>query len=180
MKIDIVEKGGYKASQRLKKILTDKLNKLERYFGEDVNAKVVCSKEDKREKLEITLKNKGMLYRSEVASGNIYDNIDLVLPKLEKQIVRAVEKKKSKAKSDRKSVRTMEVPFEFLAEEPETLPEVFKKKTFELDPMSIDEARYAIERVGHDFYIFLNAKTGRVNVMYKRHDNKLGVIDVKF
>ncbi len=180
MKIDIVEKGGYKASQRLKKVLTDKINKLERYFGDDVSAKVVCSKEDKREKLEITLKNKGMLYRSEVASANIYDNIDLVLPKLEKQIVRVVEKKKSKAKSNRKTVRTMEVPFEFLAEEPEVLPEVFKKKTFDLDPMSIDEARYAIERVGHDFYIFLNAKTGRVNVMYKRHDNKLGVIDVKF
>lgn len=179
MKIGIVERGGYKASQRLKKIVTDKLNKLDKYF-DDASAKVICHKQDKKEKLEITITSKGTLYRSEVVSGNMYDNIDLALPKLETQIVRARDKKKDK-RAKRKSVKDLDlVPFEFLAEEPEQLPEVFKKKTFDLDPMTIDDARFAIERLGHDFYVFLNAKTGKVNVMYKRKDGKLGLINLKY
>ncbi len=178
MKVEIIERGNYKASQRLKKIVADKLNKLDKYFDEEARAKVICLKQDKKEKLEITITSKGFLYRSEVISPNMYDNIDLALPKLETQIVRARDKKKTKTK---KSVKFMEVvPFEFLKEEPEELPEVFKKKTFSLDPMLIDDARYAIERLGHDFYVFLNAKTGRVNVMYKRKDGKLGLIDLKY
>lgn len=180
MKIEIVERGSYKASQRFKKIVTDKLTKLDRYFDEDASAKVVCLKQDKKEKLEITIKSKGFLYRSEVISPNMYDNIDLALPKLEAQIVRARDKKKDKSKR-RAAIKDMTVtPFEFLQEEPEELPEVFKKKTFELEPMTADAARFAIERLGHDFYIFLNARTGRVNVLYRRHDGKFGLIDVKF
>ncbi len=179
MKVEIVERGGYKASARLKKVVTDKLNKLEKYFDDGVSAKVCASKQDKQEKLEITIKSKGFLYRSEVVSPNMYDNIDLALPKLEKQIVRALDKRKDKSK--RKGIKTLDLlPFEFLAEEPEELPEVIKKKVFDLAPMSIDDARFAIERVGHDFYIFLNARTGRVNVMYRRHDGKLGLIDLKY
>ena len=172
MKVEIVERN-YKASQRLKRIINDKLAKLDKYF-EDASAKVVCLKQNKMEKLEITVKSKGFLYRSEVTSPNMYDNIDLALPKLEKQIVRAVEKKK-----DRKKVKEV-LPFEFLEEEPEELPAIFKRKTFDLEPTTLEDARFAIERLGHDFYIFLNARTGRVNVIYRRHDGQFGLIDVNY
>ena len=96
MKVEIIERGNYKASQRLKKIVADKLNKLDKYFDEEARAKVICLKQDKKEKLEITITSKGFLYRSEVISPNMYDNIDLALPKLETQIVRARDKKKTK------------------------------------------------------------------------------------
>ena len=60
------------------------------------------------------------------------------------------------------------------------MPEIYKKKSFELDPIMVEEAKDAIERLGHTFYVFLNAETGKVNVLYKRRDDKYGLIEVNF
>lgn len=178
MKIDLVERGGYTISQRLERILNEKLSKLEKYFDDEVGVKVVCSKTAKQEKLEITVTSKGLLYRSEVTSDNMYNNIDIALPKLEKQIVRTNEKRKEiKAKG---SKQANNLAYEFLEEEPEALPEVYKTKTFDLDPMPVDEARFAIERLGHDFFVFLNAETGKINILYRRKDGKFGLIDLVY
>lgn len=172
MKIKFVERN-YKIADRFKEVMKAKLEKLKRYFGDDATVTVACVKQNKQEKLEITVSNKGLLFRSEVMSDNMYDNIDLALPKLEKQIVRNREKKidAKKKKND----------FEFIYEMPEVkLPEVFKKKSFNLDPMSEEEAKDAIERLGHTFYIFLNAESGKVNVLYRRNDGKFGLIEVNY
>lgn len=174
MKIDILERGGYKASKRIKTIIEDKLAKLNKYFDEEPNAKVVLLKVAKQEKLEITISCKGLLFRCEVTSDNMYNNIDYALPKLEKQIVRYNQKRKEKKKG------TIEFPFEFLEEKPEELPAIYKTKTFDLDPMLIDDARFAIERLGHDFFAFLNAESGRINILYRRKDGKFGLIDLKY
>lgn len=177
MKIDLIERGGYSISQRLERILNEKLSKLEKYFDDEVGVKVVCSLSAKQEKLEITVTSKGLLYRSEVLSDNMYNNIDIALPKLEKQIVRALDKKKDiKAKGSKQE----NLAFEFIEEEPEALPEVYKKKTFDLDPMLVEDARYAIERLGHDFFVFLNAETGKINILYRRKDGRLGLIDLVY
>lgn len=178
MKIDLVERGGYIISQRLERILNEKLSKLEKYFNDEVGVKVVCSLSAKQEKLEITITSKGLLYRSEVTSDNMYNNIDIALPKLEKQIVRTSEKRKEiKGKG---SKQENFLPFEFLEEEPEEIPTIYKKKTFDLDPMLVDDARFAIERLGHDFFVFLNAETGKINILYKRKDGKFGLIDLVY
>ncbi len=178
MKIDILERNGYTVSQRLDRILREKLEKLEKYFDNDVNVKIVCTKEAKLEKLEITITSKGLLYRSEVSSDNMYNNIDIALPKLEKQIVRNSEKRKEiKAKG---SKQENFLPFEFIEDEPEELPSIYKRKTFDLDPMLVDDARFAIERLGHDFYVFLNAETGKINILYRRKDGKYGLIDLVY
>ncbi len=179
MKIQITERNEYKASAKLKKIIEEKLAKLDKYFTNAASAKVILSKNGKQEKLEITVKTDALLYRSEVVSDNMFANIDYALPKLETQIVRSREKLKDKRKS--RAVKEMvTVPYEFLSEEPEELPKVFKKKSFELEPILIDDARLAIERLGHDFYAFLNAKTGKINIIYRRRDNKFGLIELKY
>lgn len=178
MKFEIIERGGYQVSQRLDRILREKLEKLSKYFDADVNVKIVCLKVAKQEKLEITITSKGLMYRSEVTSDNMYNNIDYALPKLEKQIVRNSEKRKEKKLKGAKIEEL--VPFEFLDEEPEELPSIYKKKTFELDPMLLDDARFAIERLGHDFFVFLNAETGKINVIYRRKDGKFGLIDLVY
>ena len=178
MKIDIVERGGYKVSQRLDRILREKLERLGKYFDDEPKVKVVCQKEAKQEKLEITITSTGLLFRSEVISDNMYDNIDIALPKLEKQIVRNNEKRKEKKAKGSKQENFL--PFEFLEEEPEELPSIYKKKTFDLDPMLIDDARFAIERLGHDFFVFLNAETGKINILYRRKDGKFGLIDLNY
>jgi len=175
MKVTFVEKK-YKIGNRFKDVMAEKLAKLDKYFGEDATARVVCSKQNKVEKLELNITNKGVLYRAEVSGDNNYDNIDLVLPKLEKQVVRNREKL---TKSKRTAPKNL--GFEFLEEEPELkLPEIYRTKSFELNPIMVEEAKDAIERLGHTFYIFLNAETGRVNVLYKRNDNKYGLIEVTF
>ncbi len=174
MKITFVEQK-YKIAKRFKDVMTDKLNKLDRYFGDDASARVVCSKQNKNEKLEVTITNKGLLYRSEVTGLNNYENIDLALPKLERQIVR------NRGKFNDKKRKVRDESFEFLEEAPTLeLPDIYKKKTFALDPITVEEAKDAIERLGHTFFIFLNAETGHVNVLYRRNDTKYGLIEVTF
>ncbi|MBQ8909389.1 MAG: ribosome-associated translation inhibitor RaiA [Clostridia bacterium] len=178
MKLEILERNGYKVAQRLERILNEKLSKLEKYFDDEVNVKVVCSKLAKQDKLEITVTSKGVLFRAEVVGENMYNNIDYALPKLEKQIVRNNDKKKEKKAKGSKQENFL--PFEFIEEKPEALPSIYKKKTFDLDPMLVDDARYAIERLGHDFFVFLNAETGKVNILYRRKDGKFGLIDLVY
>jgi putative sigma-54 modulation protein len=178
MKIEILARDGYKVSQRLDDIIRDKLGRLDKYFDDEVKTKVICAKEAKLEKLEITVTTKGLLYRAEVRSDNMYNNIDIALPKLEKQIVRNKQKKVSKKVKALKQEGIL--PFEFMTEEPEELPSIYKTKTFDLDPMLVDDARFAIERLGHDFYAFLNAETGKVNILYRRKDGKYGLIDLVY
>lgn len=175
MKISFVEKK-YKIASRFKDVMSEKLEKLDKYFGEDAVARVVCSEQNNIQKLEVNVTNKGLLYRAEVSSNNMYENIDLALPKLEKQIVRTRQKA---VKSKRTAPK--DVGFVYLEEMPEVkLAGISKKKSFELDPTSVDEAKDAIERLGHSFYVFLNAETGKVNVLYKRNDEKYGLIEVNF
>ena len=172
----IKKKKKYKIAKRFKDVMTEKLSRLDKYFGEGATARVVCSRQNKIDKLEVNITNKGLLFRSEVSGQNMYENIDLALPKLEKQIVRNREKVTQSKRSAPKNVG-----FEFLEEVPDLkLPEIYKKKTFELDPIMVDEAKDAIERLGHTFYIFLNAETGKVNVLYRRSDKKYGLIEVNF
>lgn len=174
MKIEIQGKN-YKVNEKLKGLIEDKISRLAKYFGADAKAKVMCSEQNKSKKMEVTVTNKGLLYRSEVISDNMFENIDLALPKIERQIVRANEKLKDKKK------KTKEIPmYEFIDEAPEALPEVYKKKTFDLDPITIDDAKDYMDRLGHEFFVFLNAETGKVNILYKRKDTKFGLIEVNY
>ena len=176
MDITFIEKK-YKITPRFKEIVSNKLAKLDKYFDFPVTAMVFASTENKDEKLEVNLSVKGALYRSEVKGNNNYDNIDLVLPKLERQIVRM----KQKHIKNRRGAKNEAVDFEFLAEAPDlTVKEITKTKKFDLDPITVEEAKDAIERIDHTFYIFLNAETGKVNVLYKRNDGRYGLIEVNF
>ena len=178
MKVKFVERN-YKIADRFKEVMSAKLEKLDRYFGASASATCNCIKQGRMEKLEITIKNKGLLFRSEVTSDNMYDNIDLALPKLERQIVRHREKKIDSKKTDKKVKDAVE-SFEFIEEMPEVkLPDVAKVKKFELVPTQVEDAKDAIERLGHSFYIFLNAETGKVNVLYRRNDGKYGLIEAE-
>lgn len=172
MEIKYISKN-YKISDKLKDIIEKKLQKLEKYFTKDTTVKVACSEQNDVCKLEVTVNSSGLFIRSEVASDNMYNNIDLAMPKLERQIVK--NNKKYKSKFADKEIASV---FEFLEEEPEfTSPKVVKKKTFELDPMTIEDAEAYMEAVGHSFYVFLNAETGEINVLYKRNDGNLGLIE---
>ena len=120
-----------------------------------------------------------MFFRSEVTSDNMYNNIDLALPKIEKQIVKQGSKFKSKLKKD----AFLSNELMFLAqteEEVKVSPKLVKTKSFELDPLTVEDAESYMEALDHNFFIFLNAETGKVNVIYKRNDTNYGLIEVNY
>lgn len=179
MKISYTTKN-YNISDKFKEVLERKLNKLEKYFDDDVTIKVNCIEQAKLQKLELTINSRGMFFRSEVTSDNMYNNIDLALPKIEKQIVKQGSRFKSKLKKD----AFLSNDFLFLdmaePEEQKLSPKLVKVKKFELDPLTVEDAEAYMEALDHNFYIFLNAETGKVNVIYKRNDKNYGLIEVNY
>ena len=176
MKIEFVERN-YDIGNRLKNVIEKKIEKLDRYFGDDANVRVVCKVENRTKKLELTITNKGLLYRAEVTGDNMYENIDLALPKIERQILKHSDKRKDKFKTG-----AFDAPeFLFLEEKPVVeKKEIYKKKEFELTPITVEDAKEFMETLGHRFYVFLNAETGLVNVLYERGDGKLGLIECNY
>lgn len=173
MKIDIVEKN-YDVGTKLEGLIEKKVGKLEKYFDKNATCKVVCKKEGNVYKLELNISAKNAYFRSEVVGDNMYSNLDLALPKLEKQII--------KFKGKKQTIKLPEIVSDllFLDELPEeSLSKITKRKSFSLDPITEDDAIFMLEAVDHDFYVFLNAETGRVNVLYRRVNGEYGLIEVR-
>lgn len=172
MEIKYIAKN-YKISDKFKELIEKKLSKFERYFSSDIEAKVNCTEQNNRCKLEITINCKGLYLRSEVESDNMYNNIDTALPKLEKQIIKNTRKYKNKFAKNLELDETIE------EKEAEPEQKIVKTKIFDLDPITVEDAIAYMEAVGHNFYIFLNAENGEINVLYRRNDGNLGLIDVR-
>ena len=133
--------------------------------------------ENKNFKMELTITNKGQLYRAEVLGENMYENIDLILPKIEKQIIKQSERKRDLFKK----TAFEQSDYLFLEEKPEIKQkDVYKKKSFDLVPETVQDAELQLDGLQHDFYAFLNAETGKVNILYKRKDDKLGLIELNY
>ncbi|MBQ8749921.1 MAG: ribosome-associated translation inhibitor RaiA [Clostridia bacterium] len=175
MKLEILEKD-YDVSKRLKDIISDKVNKLDRYFDNEATCKVVCRKVKNMYKMEISILSKKTYYRAEVSNiENMYANIDLALPKIERQIIKYKGKLKDKIKADAFAVEGFEF-VEDVVEEPAKT--VVKTKQFEIAPMTTEEAGVMLEMLDHQFYIYRNIDTNAVNVIYKREDGNHGNIEI--
>lgn len=174
MRIDILERG-YKAKDKLKDLIEKKVNRFEKYVGSDANCKVVLSSRNENSyKMEVTLTNKNMFVRSEVESDNMYVNIDTCLSKIERQIVKHTDKMASRKKAE--LIDPMDLLF--FDELPHyRKPEITKRKHYDLHPMNEIDAAEQLELVDHDFYVFLNEKTQKVNVLYRRKDGDYGIIE---
>ena len=172
MEIEINSKN-YDVSEKLKDIIEKKVAKLDKYFNEDAVAKVLCKKEGMYNKLELTVRSKGLFYRAEVTGENMYENIDQALPKVERQIVKYGDKFFTRLKKD-----SLNKDYLFFEELPEMKKlEVVKKKTFELEPISVEDAKVFLDTIDNNFYVFLNRETNNVNIIYRRNDGNLGLIE---
>lgn len=174
MKIDIVGRN-YAVSERLKGLIEKKVGKLDRFFEKPASAKIVCTANKDRQKMEINLSCGKMFVRSEVETDNMYSNLDVCLAKLEKQIIKYGEKFDiNKFKKD------VGYEFEYFDEMPLfNLPKISKRKTYELVPMSEEDALIQMDLVGNDFFVFLNSKIGKVCLLYKKADGSVGLIETK-
>lgn len=173
MKIEIVEKN-YDVGTRLQGLIEKKVEKLDKYFGKGANCKVVCKKEGNMFKLEINISSKNSFFRSEVIGENMYNNLDLALPKLEKQIIKFKEKKKDLKLTD---IASDLLFLEEIKDEEIASSKISKRKSFNLDPITEEDAMFMLEAIDHDFYVFLNAETGKVNVIYRRKNGEYGLIE---
>ncbi|MBO5925040.1 MAG: ribosome-associated translation inhibitor RaiA [Clostridia bacterium] len=166
MRLEIVGKN-YVVADRLQEVIEQKLDKLDKYFVDDVFTRVVCREEGRgRHLMEITIKVGSRILRAEVSSDNMYDNIDLALPKLERQI------RKYRTKLDKQIKMTSQD----VVEESE-VQRIVRSKQFEVVPMTVDEAMLQIELLGHEFFVFLNVDNNRINVVYKRREGDYGILD---
>ncbi|HEL1587189.1 TPA: ribosome-associated translation inhibitor RaiA [Streptococcus suis] len=163
----------------LKDYVEDKVAKIEKYFNEDqeldakVNLKVY---RDKRAKVEVTILLGSITLRAEDVSQEMYGSIDLVVDKIERQIRR--NKTKIERKHRQKISTSQVFSDEFTDQEVEEV-KVVRTKQIDLKPMDLEEAILQLELLGHDFFIYTDANDGTTNLLYKREDGDLGLLEVK-
>jgi putative sigma-54 modulation protein len=157
----------------LRAAVEEKIGKLARYFQPDTEVFATLSVQKDKQKIEITIPVKGNIIRAEESSNDMYVSINLVEEVIERQI------KKYRRKLIDKKQSAMAFSDFFVNEETseEGEIEIVKTKKFAMKPMDPEEACVQMELLGHSFYVFLNAETEEVNVVYKRKGNTYGLIE---
>ena len=169
MRMEIVTKN-FEVSDKLRDILDRKIQKLDKYFDEDTKVKMTLKQEKEVCKMEIMLTFHGSFIRSEVTGDDMFENIDVLLPKVEGQI------RKHKTKLKNKLKESAPIPAALTPEEEEDVAIIAKLKTFRVDPMSVEEAAAALDMIGHDFFLYKDSETTNLTVIYKRADGTYGLL----
>lgn len=157
----------------LKDHVQKRIGKIDKYFDADTDAQVTLTVERGLHKVEVTAGVNGLLLRAEEGTGDMYASIDLVVDKLERQIAKYKTRINRKARQGGGIKELNGLP---KVEEDDEL-EVFRTKRFAVKPMPVEEAILQMNLLGHDFYVFANADTDDVNVIYRRKDGKYGLIE---
>ena len=167
-------------TQGLKDTIEQKLGKLERYFTPDTEIIVTLSVEKDRQKIEVTIPVKGDIIRSEQTSSDMYVSIDLV----EEVIERQLRKYKNKLVQKSQGASGSGFKKEFFETDDDTAIDddikIVKTKRFGIKPMYPEDACIQMELIGHTFFVFCNAETDEVNVVYRRKDGSFGLIEPEF
>ena len=161
----------------LRSSIEQKLGKLERYFTPETEIIVTLSVEKERQKIEVTIPVKGNIIRSEQVSDDMYVSIDLVEEVIERQL------RKYKNKLIDRHQEGGSFQSEFMQEDADAIDDdikIVRTKRFGIKPMFPEDACVQMELLGHNFFVFCNAETDEVNVVYKRKDGTFGLIEPEF
>lgn len=148
-----------------------KINKLDWFFSDDASVQVKFTQEKGgRDIVEITINDRNMLFRAEEVTSDMYASIDKAADKLSRQI------RRHRTKLDKRLHISAPVP---ATEEPveEEEKKIVRVKRFAVKPMSVEDAIMQMEMLGHNFYLFNNADTGRMSVLYIRQDGDYGLLE---
>lgn len=156
-----------------------KLNKLDKFFGRELDAKVVATVEKSDQTVEITVTGDGIIYRAQERADNLNDALDRCVDTL----IRKIRKNKTKLEKrlhdgvsfDELVLSAAEEEAE--PEETEADAGIVRTKAINVKPETVDEAILQMDLLGHEFYMFTNADTGIINVVYKRRDGGYGLIE---
>lgn len=190
MDLNIKSRNG-KVSERQRQHIQEKLGRLGRYMDQLSNLTIEISTEQRRgegevHRVQVTLVGEhGILLRAEERSTDLFAAVDSVQSILQRQIVRYKDKHWRRGKLRRQAGKFVEAEPVLVAETAvatqdeveEPAPQIVRTKEFHLKPMFSDEAVEQMELLGHDFFIFRDADTLRVSVIYRRKDGNYGLID---
>lgn len=157
----------------LRDAVEDKIGKLEKYFNPDTEVHVTLSVEKDRQKIEVTIPVKGSIIRSEQVSNDMYVSIDLV----EEIIERQLKKYKTKIVDKQQSASAFSQLFLENDDMDDEEIKIVRTKKFDIKPMYPEDACIQMELLGHSFFVFINAETDQVNVVYKRKGDTYGLIE---
>lgn len=161
-------------TQAMQDVAKKKIGKFEKFFRPDAEAVITFKVEKDRNIFETAIYAGGTIIRAEECSNDMYSAMDMVVEKLERQI------RKYKTKLGRRIRQEAMVPQNFDIHEEideENNLKVVKTKRFPLKPMTLEEAILQMNLLSHNFYVFTNAETESVNVVYKRNDGSYGLIE---
>ncbi len=157
----------------LRSAVEEKIGKLDKYFNPDTEVHVTLSVEKERQKIEVTIPVKGNIIRSEQVSSDMYVSIDLVEEIIERQLKRYKTKIVDKKQSG-ESFSKHFIENDYMEDEE---IKIVKMKKFDIKPMYPEDACIQMELLGHGFFVFINAETDSVNVVYKRKGDTYGLIE---
>jgi putative sigma-54 modulation protein len=162
-------------TEGLKAAVEDRLSRLDKYFNDDTIIDVTMSVEKDRQKIEVTIPIKGGIIRSEQVSSDMYVSIDLVEETIERQLKKYRHKLITKQQNAENDFRREFIEAD--ADEDESGIVIKRTKKFDMKPMFPEDACIQMDLLGHDFFVFRNAETDEINVVYKRRGNTYGLIE---
>ena len=158
--------------QDLRDLIEKKLAKFDRFFPGGADASVTCRTEKNKKLIEITINVGKTIFRAEESSDTFQSSLDGCLSSIERQI------RKNKTRLEKRMKADLAVPAPILEDddvEEEVLFDI-RRKTFPIRPMTLEEAILQMNLIGHSFYMFLDADTSKMSVVYKRHGDTYGLI----
>jgi putative sigma-54 modulation protein len=176
MKVTVIAKN-MDLTNALKEIVQKKISKLEKYFEGSVEARATLSVQKNRHIIEVTIPFNGVILRGEESTSDMYKSLDLVEDKLERQI------RKQKTRLSRKhggSLRFGEINTIDIKPSEEEDGKLVKVKKFGVKPMNSEEAILQMDLLGHNFFVYQDSDSSKVNVIYRRKDGDYGLLEPEF
>lgn len=174
MKINVRGKN-MEVSPALQEYLEKRMGKLEKYFDSQIEVQVTMSIVKGDHIVEATISIDGLILRGEETSQDIYASIDMVVDKLERQMHKYKTKINRKLKYS--GIKDLNEQTVETKPQEDAEPVVVKTKRFAMKPMSVEEAILQMNLLGHSFFVFANADTEEINVLYARKDGNYGLIE---
>lgn len=168
------------STEALKAHARDKVQHIQRYIDRPSEAHVVLDLENLEHKADINLKAGPFLLRGRAKSADMYASIDAAAEKIERQLKKHKEKLQSHKSAERlNGQKLLDVRHEVLDVAKAPSDRIVKSSTFKARPMTLDEAVVQLELLDASFFVFQNAKDQSFNVVYRRDDGKLGLIEAR-
>ena len=160
-------------STEKKEMIAKKIDKLGKFFDEDVSSDIVVSTQKDKIIVEVTIRTRDMIYRAEERNVDLYNAVD----EISESIVRQIRKNKTRLQKKLREGVNKEYDFTAYDDVDDAEIKIVKTKTHHVKPMSPEEAVLQMNLLGHSFFVFLNAQTNTTDIVYRRKDGNYGLIE---